>query len=285
MNSNEKQRIGFIGAGKAGVSLAAYFHTKGLKISGFSSLSIESAQAAAEITSSTAFQKNSNLIYSSEIIFISTPDSAIADVWQSIMKHSLKEKIICHLSGSLSSDVFCGIEGVGALGYSIHPMFTFCSKKGDFDGIQEACFSVEGPEERIDDIKKIFERTGNRVFTIDKNLKTLYHAANVMASNFVTALLSIAVESFEKCSVSKEDSVAALLPLIRGNIENLAKKGFLDSLTGPAERNDISTIVNHLRVLKEEEKLIYNLLTKKLVRISKLKHPCRDYSELLKLLN
>jgi len=283
LESSEKQGIGFIGAGKAGITLGAYFRTKGLEISGYSSLSMESALSAARITSSNAFPELADLLSSSEIIFISTPDSAIAGVWQTLKKYVLRGKIICHLSGSLPSDLFYGIDRAGGSGYSVHPMFAFSSREGNFEGLQEACFTLEGPEERMDDVKEIFRRTGNRTFVIDKNRKALYHASNVMVSNLVTALLSIGIKSFEKCGVSEGEALNAMLPLIRGNIENIAKKGFPDSLTGPAERNDIDTIIKHLEVLEEEEGLIYGLLTKELVKISKVKHPERDYSGLLKL--
>lgn len=283
MESSKKQSIGFIGAGKAGISLGAYFRTKGLEISGYSSLSMKSALSAARITSSSAFPEAADLISSSEIIFISTPDSAIAGVWQAVKKYALRGKIICHLSGSLPSDLFYGIDRVGASGYSVHPMFAFSSKEGNFEGLEDACFTLEGSEERMDDVKEIFRRTENRTFVIDKSQKVLYHASNVMVSNLVTALLSMGIKSFEKCGVSEEKALEALLPLIRGNIENIAKKGFPESLTGPAERNDIDTIIKHLEVLEKEEGLIYGLLTKELAKISKVKHPDRDYSGLLKL--
>jgi len=133
-------------------------------------------------------------------------------------------------------------------------------------------------------VREIFMHTGNRIFVIDKSKKALYHASNVMVSNLVTALLSIGTESFEKCGVKKEEAIEALLPLIRGNIENIAKKGFPGSLTGPVERNDTDTIMKHLDVMEEDERLIYSLLTKKLAKLSKVKHPGRDQSKLLELL-
>jgi len=49
-------RIGFIGAGKVGVTLGAYFKNKGFCcIVGYISRSLQSSQAAAEITSTQAF--------------------------------------------------------------------------------------------------------------------------------------------------------------------------------------------------------------------------------------
>ena len=277
-------RIGFIGAGKAGVSLGAYFGSKGLVISGYLSRSFKSAASAAQITSSNAYTAMSDLVDSSDMIIASTPDGVIGEVWKELRKCDISGRIICHLSGSLSSEIFDGIEAMGSFGYSVHPMFAFSGRDGTFGGVEKACFTIEGSKDRLDEVRKILVHTGNTTFVIDKKQKHLYHASNVMVSNLVTALLSLGTEAFQRCGVSGEDALQALLPLIKGNIENIAKKGFPGSLTGPAERNDTDTIMKHLDVLEEEERTIYSLLTKRLAEISKVKHPDRDNSELLELL-
>lgn len=284
MDNEKRIRIGFIGAGKAGVSLGAYFCSKGIKISGYLSRSMDSAISAAGIASSNAFTVLSDLVASSEMIIVSTPDGVIGKIWEDLRKCDIRDRIICHLSGVLSSDIFEGIEAKGSYGYSVHPMFAFSGRDGNFEDIEKACFTIEGSKGRLDEVREIFRCMGNRTFVIDKNQKHLYHASNVMVSNLVTALLSLGTEAFERCGVSREESLGALLPLIKGNIENIAKKGFLGSLTGPAERNDTDTIMKHLDVLEEEERVIYSLLTKRLAELSKAKHPGRNNSELLELL-
>ncbi|NLX74724.1 MAG: DUF2520 domain-containing protein [Synergistaceae bacterium] len=284
MKNTLNLRIGFIGAGKAAVTLGAYFRDKGLKISGYSSLKLKSAQSAAKITSSFPFKDIANLISSSEIIFISTPDRDIAEVWQNIKKYNLKGKIICHLSGSLSSSIFSEADKLGSHGYSIHPMFPFSNKEGDFEGLENATFTIEGTAGGIDVIKEIFKTTDNKCCFIDKKQKIQYHAANVMVSNLITALISIGVKSLGNLWDSEKEAFEALLPLIQGNIYNIRKKGFIDSLTGPTERNDIETIKEHMTELNGDKRLIYALLTKELIEISKVKHPERDYAELQKLL-
>lgn len=284
MDDEKKMRIAFIGAGKAGISLGAYFYSRGLKISGYLSRSADSSLSAAELTSSTAFLDLPDLVASSQMIFISTPDAAIEKTWKRLVKCNINGKFICHISGSLSSGVFVGIEEIGAYGYSVHPMFAFSSRDGNFEGLDKAFFTIEGSKDKLDEVRDIFRCLGNRTFIIDKSQKHLYHASNVMVSNLVTALLSIGAESFERCGVPEGDALQALMPLIKKNIDNIAKKGFTDSLTGPAERNDIETIMKHMNVLEKDERMIYSLLTKRLAMLSKMKHPERDQSDLLELL-
>ena len=284
LKNRGSRRIGFIGAGKAGVSLGSYFVSKGLEISGYFSRTMESALFAGRITGSSAFSSLKDLIEYSDIIIISTPDDVLPAVWKELRTVAPAGRIVAHLSGSLSSDIFEGIGKEGASGYSIHPMFAFSSRDGGFEGLQDAFFTIEGSEDRIEEVSQLFRITGNRTLVIGKEHKTLYHASNVMVSNLVIALISTGALVFEKCVVADGDPIAALLPLIKGNIENISAKGLVGALTGPAERNDVNTVKKHLDVLDQEERAIYILLTKKLVRLAGEKHPGRDYSALLNLL-
>lgn len=284
LESRSRQRIGFIGAGKAGVSLGSYFASKRLVISGYSSRTMESALSAARITASEAFPSLKQLTDHSDIIVISTPDDALPAVWKELRTLDLEGRILAHLSGSLSSDIFEGIGQKGASGYSVHPMFAFSGSDGSFEGLQDASFTLEGTEERIGEVMELFKITGNKTLVIKKEHKTLYHASNVMVSNLVIALVSAGCRSFERCGVLGGDPLSALFPLIRCNIDNISGRGLPGALTGPAERNDINTVRKHLDVLDEEERTIYILLTEKLVELAGEKHPERDYSELLTLL-
>ena len=50
------------------------------------------------------------LISNSDTIFITTSDEAIIDVWEQIKTLPIKNKLICHCSGSISSDIFSNIS-------------------------------------------------------------------------------------------------------------------------------------------------------------------------------
>ena len=45
-----------------------------------------------------------------DILCITTTDREIGNVWNELQKQDLKDKIICHFSGSYSSAVFQGID-------------------------------------------------------------------------------------------------------------------------------------------------------------------------------
>ena len=104
-------KLGFIGAGKVGTTLAKYLaphHT----IIGFTSHSYKSAEEAADFSESRAFEHFEELIPLCDTVFITVPDGQIELVWNEILASDidLQDKNIAHCSGALSSDVFAGRE-------------------------------------------------------------------------------------------------------------------------------------------------------------------------------
>ncbi len=278
-------KVGFIGAGKVGVSLGAYFLSKGLRIGGYMSRSLQSARNAAEITSSQLYGNMEELVDKCGIIIITAPDGQIGEIWKELACCcSIKGKIICHTSGSLSSDIFTGINECEASGYSIHPMYAFSNRDGRIEGLEKAYFTIEGLQHRMNDIKELFLLLGNRTIIIEPESKSLYHLSNVLVSNLVLSLISIGCECFENCGTDGQEAISALMPLITGNIGNIQRQGIIDSITGPVERNDSGTVSKHLEVLPARYERIYRDLSLRLAGLSAQKYPERDYSELLKLL-
>lgn len=273
-------RIGFIGAGKVGFSLGKYFKDNNLKVIGYYSKNLDSAKRAAEFTDSKYYYDMENLVKECDTIFITTPDGTINEIWSSVKELSIKGKIICHCSGSLSSRVFSNIEYYNSYGYSIHPMFAFSDPYNSYKDLDKAFFTIEGPLEKMDLMKDLIIGLGNKIKVISADNKTKYHAASVIASNHVIALVQSAIEKLKECGFREDDALGALYPLIFNNINNIGDNGIVNSLTGPIERADGQTIKNHLECLNEEDEELYKLLSRKLIRIAKKKNKDRNYRQI-----
>jgi predicted short-subunit dehydrogenase-like oxidoreductase (DUF2520 family) len=87
--------------------------------------------------------------------------------------------------------------------------------------------------------------------TIPTEGKTLYHAAAVMACNYLVALEDAALELAEAAGIARDEALEALLPLVKGTLSNLEKVGIPDCLTGPIARGDAETVRQHLRAIGE----------------------------------
>lgn len=273
-------KFGFIGAGKVGFSLGKYLKENNINISGYYSKSQHSAKEAAIFTNTQQYNNLEDLIKNSDAIFITTPDNQIADVWNEIKELPIKEKLICHCSGSISSEVFSNINNHGAYGYSIHPMFAISDKYNSYKDLSKAFITIEGHKKYIEYFKVLFSSFDNSVAIINKDNKTLYHAAAVTVSNLVLGLINNGINYLEQCGFTKEMAIKALYPLIEFNLKNIREKGIINSLTGPIERGDLSTVINHLNVLNEEDKDLYKLLSKNILKIAKIKNSERDYKSL-----
>lgn len=271
-------RIGIIGAGKVGVTLGKYLTDAGITVCGFYSRTKTSAAQAADFVKTNLYEDLKDLIRASDTLFITVPDGEIGNVWDCIAKYDLTDKIICHFSGSLSSNVFSEIEHTGAVGVSIHPMYAFSDKFTSYQQFHTACLVMEGDLEAVQPMRTLFaEELGHAVQQIRTEDKVKYHAAAAMASNDMIALLEISMRLLAECGFSYEDSLALLRPLIRNNVESMLEKGAVEALTGPVERGDIETVRKHLDALRGgPAETVYRDLGNVLTDLAKQKHPDWD---------
>lgn len=278
-------KIGIIGAGKVGFSIGKYLKNKNINVIGYFSRNENSSLEASIFTNTKNYLDIKSLVKESDTIIVSTPDDQIKDVWNQIKKMSIKNKIICHLSGSLSSNIFSNIDEYGAYAYSIHPIYPINDKYNSYKNLKDAFITIEGNKKYINEVEEFISKLGNKTKIIWSSDKSLYHASSVIVSNLFIALMSISIESLKSYGFKEEEAIKALYPLINSNIKNIKEYGLIDSLTGPVERADYQTILNHILKLEDlDNKDIYRILSKKLLDLAKEKNKDRDYMSLEKLL-
>src|SRR5439155_18992947 len=90
---------------------------------------------------------------------------------------------------------------------------------------------------------------GGTPFRVPDELKPLYHAAAVFASNFVVAVLSVAEDVMGRAEV--EDPAPLVTPLVGATVDAVRRLGPAEALTGPAVRGDVRTIEANLTALGE----------------------------------
>ena len=283
-------KAGFIGAGKVGFSLGRYFMEHGIEVTGYYSRSPESAEKAADFTNTRHYDSIESILGDSDTLFLTVPDGQIASVWDHMRNLDIKNKNICHCSGSISSATFFDAETRGARRCSVHPLYAVSDKLHSWKGLKDAVFTMEGTPEAIEPLRELFRSCGNRVVVMDGSKKALYHAAAVVCSNLTAGLFSVAAQMLEHCGFDPETASQALVPLFLGNAQAIAERGPIEALTGPIERNDAGTVQKHFAAFDEETanlesaREIYRLLSAELVKLAEIRHPDRDYAELLEVL-
>lgn len=205
----------------------------------------------------------------STLILICVQDSKIEQVVQKLLrtKADLKSKFIFHTSGALTSDALSALAAKGALTGSFHPVQSFASKvsakTGSFNGIYIA---AEGSSKAVQKMNGLAKSLGAIPFKIEKKNKVFHHICCVMSSNFLTVLNSkIEQTGLKKIQINGFNNRTFFniyMPLALQTLKNVAASGPAAALTGPIERNDLSTIKAHLDALKKSDKdlLTYYIL-------------------------
>ncbi len=282
--------IAFIGCGRVGTSLVKYFKDRDLNVIGMNDRTASVGQESAEFVGVPFFADRAELITESDVIFITVSDGAIPIVWNEILQGQnsyLSGKTFVHCSGALSSAVFLsGDENLHIAAASLHPAQAFCDKYESYKALPQTVFTAEYdiPPNMPNRITQLLDILGNRYAVIDGASKAKYHAANVIASNLMVALFSLAQQSLSECGISEEVSRSLLGSLAVGNAQNILQNGVVKALTGPIDRADAETVAKHLQVLDGETLEIYRHLSLELVNIAKQKNPEKDYGEIMEIL-
>ena len=151
------------------------------------------------------------------------------------------------------------MPGPGAL--SIHPMQSLASSEQAVKNFPGSYFSIEGDAEAVPEGKEIVEALGGLLVMIPGEQKALYHAGAAVASNYLVAVLDFAVMIYEALGMKRDEAVKAIMPLVRGTVNNVERVGVPDALTGPIARGDVETVEGHLEVLKKELPEMLSLYT------------------------
>lgn len=214
------RRFNLIGPGRAGGSLAKALVARGWSIHHTYFREDDPAGAAADV----------------DLCVVATPDAAIESTAAAIEPG---DAVVLHLSG---------VTPVSALGAhraaALHPLVALPDPDRGADRLSTAWFAVGGDELAA----RLADELSGRWFRIDDGDRALYHAAAVVASNHVTAVLGQADRIGNAIGLPFE----ALAALARTAVDAADELGPADALTGPVARGDESTIRDHLAALARQ---------------------------------
>lgn len=250
------QKISIIGCGRVGTALAVFLAKAGYHIAGIASRTRFSAEKTVHAAGAgTIFDSPAGAAMSGDIIFITTPDHLIEKICSDISASnsvSMVKKTIFHCSGALSSCILSSAADRGANTGSIHPLQSFApytpEQPSPFTSIN---VSVEGNEESLVIGNELIHALGAKHFTIPTKAKTLYHAAAVVASNYLVTLENFALQLLKEADISEQKAYDVLEPLIHGTLANIKTRGAVAALTGPVARGDAQIVEKHLMDINE----------------------------------
>jgi predicted short-subunit dehydrogenase-like oxidoreductase (DUF2520 family) len=191
-----------------------------------------------------------NALVEADLYIIAVSDDAISSVSSQL---PFENRLVVHTSGSapLTSLDDKNRKGV------FYPLQTFTKGKAiDFKTIP-FCLETQF-ENDYELLEKVAQSISDNVYKIDSHQRKALHVAAVFVNNFTNYLYQLGNDICQENHVPFE----ILKPLILETAEKLLTLSPKDAQTGPAKRNDISTIEAHESFLSNEnQSTIYKILT------------------------
>jgi predicted short-subunit dehydrogenase-like oxidoreductase (DUF2520 family) len=196
------------------------------------------------------------------LVIVATPDRAIEAAARAVAPSLEAGALVVQLAGSLGVDAVASMlevrpdVRVGAM----HPLQTFPSASIGVERLRGAWAAVVGDPQTTE----LAIALGMRPFELRDSDRAQYHAAAVVASNHLVALLGQVERLAAGCGVPFE----AFAPLVRSSVANAFGVGPARALTGPVARGDLATVGQHLATLDPGERDTYRTLAREFARIT-----------------
>ena len=241
--------IGFIGAGTVGTALAVRLSGKGYPVVAVSSRTRASARRLAKaVPGCRAHDSNQAVADSAQLVFITTPDDVIARVAAEIKWYPGQGVI--HCSGADSTDILEPARKHGAFVGGFHPLQTVASVTHAIENMPGSTFAIEADQSLLTTLQEMAAALEGSCIRLGASDKVLYHAAAVVACNYMVTLVKLATDLWQSFGVPPQQATRALLPLLRGTLNNIDNVGIPNCLSGPIARGDIGTIKKHIFALE-----------------------------------
>lgn len=247
------KNITIIGAGNVATHLGKALYNKGLNIDAVFSRKLSRAKKLSSILKAKATNKYKSLPSYSDLYLIAVSDDVIRPVSKQLSKVIEIESIIAHTSGSVPCNAIeHETKGV------FYPLQSITISR-DLD-IKKVPFCIYSDDHKVEKLLLALARKiSKNVNKIDDEKRAILHLSAIFASNFSNHMYHLAE------SICKENKVDfdILKPLISETAKKLRSGSAYDMQTGPARRNDETTIAKHLRQLAKHKKAkaIYKLVS------------------------
>lgn len=256
----EYHKVSLIGSGNVSTNLALSLEKKGHTINEIYSLNSKNSEKLTRKLYQASVNPDLDFSNSqSKVFIISVTDQEIKAVAEKI---NLPEHhcILVHTSGTVPLEVLSGFHSFTGVFY---PLQTFTKEKIlEFKNIP---ICIEGSDNTTSKVLlAIGKSLSDNVYWMDSSSRKKIHLAAVFASNFSNHMLLIAKELME----NQDLDFNLLEPLIVETINKSLTLGPEKTQTGPAIREDLRVIKEHLSELEGMPELadIYRIISEHIVK-------------------
>jgi predicted short-subunit dehydrogenase-like oxidoreductase (DUF2520 family) len=242
--------VGIVGAGPVGLALGVAIHGAGWPVTAAASRdSGRRDRFVSLVPGARAFIEPAAVLDEAELVILCVPDDAIVAVADSIRLYS--GQALAHTSGLLGAEVLEQARAAGSQIGAFHPLVSFTADvERSVAAIKGATIAVEGDERLMGLLADLAEAMGGVPVRLPRGSKPAYHAAAVLASGGLVALLDAIVSLGAAAGMDERGSLAVYGRLMEQTLANARALGVNAALTGPIARGDAGTVEAHVEALR-----------------------------------
>ncbi len=248
-------RVGVIGAGRVGATLATALRAAGHEIVAAAGESAASRTRIETMLPGVPVAKPTAVARASDVLLLTVPDDMLGNVVSTLADAGALRagQYVVHTSGRHGLAVLAPAVAVGARPVALHPALTFTGTDVDLPRLQGCVFGVTAPTAEHAMAERLVADLGGRIMWVPEERRSLYHASLAHGANHLVTLVSQAMEMLAAAGVAGAaeggvDPADTLRPLLEAALSNALAYGDA-ALTGPIVRGDVETVRAHLREL------------------------------------
>jgi len=213
-----------------------------------------------------------------DLLLIAASDQALAGCAQSLAGSGVLRPgvlrpgdVAWQLSGALPSAVLAPLREAGVAIASVHPVRSFADPAASCAEFAGTWCGIEGDAAAVALLSEAFAALGGRIFPVDPEFKTVYHAGAVLVCNYLASLVEVGLRAYQRGGLPRETALQVMEPLMRGTLDNIFRVGPAEALTGPIARGDAALVSAQLVALDGwdgEVALIYRALGRVALELS-----------------
>lgn len=245
-------KIVLVGSGNVAHHLGLALYGQGHQVVQVYGRTPANAQELADSLSSTVITGLEELDLDADLYVVAVSDQAIPSVIEQIP--STIQGIVVHTSGATDLSVLSKFKNPGV----IYPPQSLT--KGVKTDISAIPFGIEASDENtFETLMELAKAISTKSFPCTSQQRLALHTAAMFANNFPNALFQIAYDILNRENLSFD----LVRPLIVETANKAQNHQPIDVQTGPAIRNDQTTITKHEDYLKQDADWwsIYRLIT------------------------
>jgi predicted short-subunit dehydrogenase-like oxidoreductase (DUF2520 family) len=253
----EIRRIVILGAGRLAVNLSIAIHKKGYDVIEVYNRTESKGLTLARRIKSKYVHQPEMISKNADLYILAVSDAAIPSILDRI---HISNRLIVHTSGSVDMEILKKVSpDVGV----IYPPQAFNGRK--VLSFRKVPLCIEASSEKnLGLLRTLAESLSENVYLIDSRQRRILHLSAVFAGNFTNYMIAVSQEMLLENGMDFK----ILGPIIRQTAENASSEDVFGLQTGPAVREDMQTIGDHLELLSNHPgyRELYELITRNIIQ-------------------